>query len=317
MRKNNVKEVYLENLHGFYLNEKILFDYLVSEKVKVVYIMADESAIWGSCFYNPGCDLYKQSCVGCPKLHRWQLRLFNEPARRAFQIKQEAYPLLNAVFAAPEYVINTARNSILLKGRKTVIVDEAIDVTVNHPYDTKELRKDLVIDDNRIIIVCVAPNDSRHTNKGVTYFIEAAKSLENDERFVFVHVGWQLKDKSGLPKNYIAIGFVRSQEVLAHYYSMGDLFVFPSLFDSMPNACLEALACGTPLLCFNTSGMPYIGDKTVLTLVEPKNVEQLVSIISTTTKKTQEKIDTCRNYALKRYDSRKYFAILASLMNEL
>ena len=110
---------------------------------------------------------------------------------------------------------------------------------------------------------------------------------------------------------------IHNNSLPEQYYSLGDLFVFPSLMDSMSNACLDALACGTPLLCFNTSGMPFLGDDSVLTLVEPESVDQLVDAISRTKKKTQEQIDTCRNYALKRYDSRKYFERLAVIMDSL
>ena len=104
---------------------------------------------------------------------------------------------------------------------------------------------------------------------------------------------------------------------MVEYYSLADLFVFPSLADTMPNACLEALACGSPLLCFNVSGMPYIGDESVMTLVEPENVVQMVDAICRITHKTQEIIDKCRNYALSRYDNQKYCEKLINVMKNI
>ena len=318
LKQRNCDGVFLVNVHGSYCNEKILFDYLAEEKIRVVYIMADESAVWGNCFYRPdGCTRYEQQCVGCPNLKSWQRRLFGESSHRAFVIKQNAYPKLRAAFVAPEFVINGAKISPLLKGLRTEIVDEAIDVTTAQPRETSALRKKLGIGEDKIVLVCVAPNDPGHYSKGVHFFIEAARRLEHDDRFQFVHVGWRAGNKSGLPANYIAIDYVKNQEELSYYYSLGDLFVFPSMADSMSNACLDALACGTPLLCFNTSGMPYLGDESVLTLVEPQNVDQLVEVINRTKKKTQAQIDTCRNYALKRYDSRKYFERLVDIMDSL
>ncbi len=318
LKANNCDGVFLVNVHGSYCNEKILFDYLVENNIRVVYIMADESAVWGNCFYKPdGCTRYEQQCVGCPMLKSWQRLLFGERAQRAFAIKKNAYPKLRAAFVAPEFVINGAKMSPLMKGLRTEIVDEAIDVMTAQPRDTSILRNKLGISEEKIVIVCVAPNDPGHRNKGVHFFIEAARRLEKDNRFQFVHVGWRAGKKTGLPSNYIAIDYVRNQEELSYYYSLGDLFVFPSLRDSMSNACLDALACGTPLLCFNTSGMPFLGDDSVLTLVEPESVDQLVDAISRTKKKTQEQIETCRNYALKRYDSRKYFERLMAIMDSI
>ena len=317
LKSNNCDGVFLVNVHGSYCNEKILFDYLVKENIRVVYIMADESAVWGNCFYYPGCKEYQQECVGCPLIKSWQKRLFLEPAHRANLIKGNAYPKMRAVFVAPEFVINGAKKSPLMQGMKMEIVDEAIDVSTARPRDTSMLRKQLGIAENKVVMMCVAPNDPGHYTKGVHHYIDAARHFENDERFVFVHVGWRAGEKTGLPKNYIAIDYVKNQEELSYYYSLGDLFVFPSVQDSMSNACLDALACGTPLLCFNTSGMPYLGDETVLTLVEANSVDQLYEVIARTGKKTPEQIDICRNYALKRYDSQKYFEKLTSIMKKL
>lgn len=317
LKRKRVKGVFLINLHGYYCNDRILLSFLAKYRVPVVYIMADESAIWGNCYYNPGCEQCNNQCMGCPLLKRWQKLLFKEPAHKSYLIKKEYYPKLRAEFVAPEFVINQAKRSSLMHNARMEIVDEAIDVNVATPKDTTDLRRKLGIHEDQIVIVCVAPNSPGNYTKGVHFFIEAAKCLENESRFKFVHVGWGAGEKKFLPSNYIAIDFVANQNELAQYYSLGDLFVFPSLFDSMSNACLEALSCGTPLLCFNISGMPYLGDETVLTLVEPGNVAQLVEVITKTRKKTKKKIDTCRNYALKRYDSKNYFEKLRTIMNSL
>ena len=316
LRRAAVKEIYIINLHGYILNEKLFLEYLVSDDIHVVYIMADESAFLGNCTYRLDCEEYRQGCVDCRDIKGLAKLICPNASKNAFATKKDAYSKIkNLSFVAPEFVIESAKTSPLMQGKRMEIVDEAIDVRVNTPKDTTALRKDLGIKDEQIVIVCVAPFS--YPRKGVKYFVEAAKRLEGDERFVFVQVGYDVKDKSGLPKNYIPIGYVNGQEVLTQYYSLADLFVFPSIQDTMPNACLEALACGSPLLCFNTSGMPYMADETVMTLVEARNVEQMVEVIKTTKKKTQATIDTCRNYALNRFDNQKYFEKLVSIMNSM
>lgn len=315
LRKLKVSNIYLINLHGLYLNEHILFDYLVSDGIRVVYIMADESAFLGNCFYRNGCEKYKSECHGCHLQNSLQRIISPDASYKAYLIKHSAYTQMNAVFVAPEFVIKSAKESPLLAGCRTEIIDEAIDVNRNCPKDTTSLQESLGIDPKKVVIGCVAP--FRDPRKGVKYFLEAARHLENDNRFVFIQVGYNLSNKSRLPKNYIPIGFVKNQETLAEYYSLADLFVFPSLADTMPNACLEALACGSPLLCFNVSGMPFIGDETVMTLVPEKDVEQMVEVILKTHKKDEKVINICRNYAIQRYDNQKYFQKLENTMNSL
>lgn len=315
LRDMKVTEIYLLNLHGLYLNERILFDYLVKDKIKVVYIMADESAFLGNCFYRNDCDKFTNECKNCHLLKPWQKIIKPEASHRAFMIKHDAYKKMSAVFVAPEFVIMSAKESPLIENCNTEIIDEAIDVTKNTPQNVSALRKELGIADDKIVIGCVAPfMDPR---KGVRFFLEAAKRLENDERFVFVQVGYNAPSREGLPKNYIPIGYINNQDTLVEYYSLADLFVFPSLADTMPNVCLEALASGTPLLCFDISGMPYIGDESVMTLVEAENVDQMVEVILKTTPKTQATINTCRNYALSRYDNQKYCEKLAHTMKNI
>ena len=148
------------------------------------------------------------------------------------------------------------------------------------------------------IILCIAPS-----YKGVEYFDELARRFRNNKEFFFIHIG-SGGDESH--DNYLHIDFVKENADLVDYYSMADLFVFTSLADTMSNACLESLACGTPLLVFNISGMPYLLDSTVGTLVEPGNVDQMETVVLKTEKKDDAIIARCRNYALKRYDSKEY-----------
>lgn len=316
LHKLGVKEIYIVNLHGHVLNEKMFLDYLIKDDIHVVYIMADESAFLGNCVYRAGCEEYLNECRNCKNIKGVAKFSCPNASKKAYQIKKSAYQQLkNITFVGPEFVILAAKTSPLLDGKRLEIVDEAIDVSINIPRDTASLRKELGIKENQIIIGCVAPFS--YPRKGVRFLVEAARKIENDDRFVFVQVGYDVKDKTGLPKNYIPIGYVSGQELLTKYYSLADLFVFPSLHDTMPNACLEALSCGSPLLCFNTSGMPYMADETVMTLVEAENVDQMVEVILHTKKKDEEIINRCRNYALKRFDNQKYFEKLVTIMNSM
>lgn len=315
LRSKKVTGVFLMNLHGYYLNEKLFFEFLAHDKISVVYLMVDEAPYLGNCTYSNGCSLFKQKCIGCRNIKGWQRALFGEVSHKAFLIKDKGYRNMKVTFVAPEFVVNNAQESPLTHGYKMVIVDEAIDINKNIPCDTKDLKERLGITESKFIIGCVAPYS--YERKGVRYLVEAAKQFENDDRFVFVQVGYDIKDKSRLPANYIPIGYVANQSELVSYYSLFDLFVFPSLSDTMPNTCLEALSCGTPLLCFNVSGMPYIADDTVMTLVDPMDVGQMVDVIKRVQHKTNETIMKCRDYAVKRYDNQMYFGKLLNVMRNM
>ena len=313
LRNHKTDTIFIISLHTYYINEEMLFDYLSEDKVNVIYVMIDEYAYLGRCPYNIGCEKYKTGCGNCP--FRYCFSMFGDSSAKIWKIKKAAYQGVKgrAIFVGPEFVINESKKSPLMEGVKTAVVDEAVDVQFYHPVDTTSLKKELGISDKQIVITHIAPMSQ--PAKGGSDFIKIAKAFENNKRYAFVHVGYDVKNKSGLPDNYIAIGYVTNQNKLVSLYSLGDLMIFPSIQDTMSNACLETLSSGTPLLCYDISGMPYIGDKSVMTLVEAGNIEAMIEVVKTINSKTQDQINTCRNYALARYDNRKYFDKLIEAAN--
>lgn len=316
LKQESIDTIYAINLHGYYLNEELFLKYIAENDIRLVYIMADESPFLGMCTYHHSCENYKNRCVNCPRKKGWTKVIQPKSAEMAYDIKERYYTAIeHSCFVAPEFVINKAVKSPLMFGKKLEILDEAIDTDFFSPKDTTSLRKELSIEESKIVIVCVAPLS--YTRKGVCYFIEAARKLEHDDRFVFLHVGYDRSDRTGLPKNLQVFSPIYDQSRLSLFYSIADLFVFPSTNDTMPNACLEALSSGSPLLCFDISGMPYILDETVGTLVEARNVDQMVEVISRTPHKSQETINRCREYALKRYNNKEYAAKLIQIGESL
>lgn len=310
----NIDAIYLVNLHANYINEEMVFKYAVKNDIPIVYIMADEYPFLGKCGYNKGCDNYKSGCGNCPQKRDYPQSWFFDRSKKKYRIKEKYYPKLRATFVAPKFVIEKAKTSPLMKGLSLVELDESINVDKYRPY--RDAKKYIGIPEDKIAIITIVPYNGKLDRKGGYYFQLLAKSLENDDRYVFIHVGYRA-DTSDCPSNMRCIGFVSDQDELIRYYSAADLFVFPSLEDTMPNTCLEALSCGSPLLCFNISGMPYIADNLCGTFVEPESVEELKRVVLSTHIKSKEIIDYCRNYALKRYDSKEYFGKLIKIMSSL
>ena len=315
-KKKQIDTIYILNIHQWYINEKMLLNYIAKNNLALVYIMIDEYAFLGRCCFSLGCSHFITGCGRCPSLKDYYPPTwFFDRSATIFKMKKKAYSRIRrSVFVSPEFQIKLSKLSPIMKGKHTEIVDEGIDISVYTPKDTTELKKSLGISEDKIVLLSAAPfSDPR---KGCEYFLKLAYEFENDERFVFVHIGFDV-DNVATPKNFIKVGYIYDQNKYAEYLSMGDLLIFLSFADTLSNTCMAALACGTPLLCFNISGMPYLGDSSVLTLVEPRNFEQLSAEVDTTQKKTDEKRNVCRAYAERRFDQRKYNEKLIALAESL
>ena len=305
LKDQYIDTVILLSLHGNYLNQPLLFKYLSEENILTFYLMIDEYPYVGKCTGTEGCTKFKQGCGNCKALKLHTPTLFFDWSAELYKMKQTNYDKVPRIaFAGPEFVINQAKLSPMMKNRKLYVLDEAINTTIYQPQPTAELKKQLGISEDKIVIVTATSDLPPY--KGAEYFDKVAGLLEADDRFIFVRIA---NDRQGLEhrsKNLIIRGYVEELKEMAVYFSMADKFFFPSLQDTMSNTCLEALACGSPLMCFNISGNPYLGNEEVLTLVEPKNVKEAAEKIKETNKKTPEDIQKYRNYALSRFDSRDY-----------
>ena len=222
-----------------------------------------------------------------------------------FYAKKKAYDKVkDLTFVGIEYVVEKAKKSALLKNAKFKIMDEAVDLrNTYYPRDTKKLRERLGISCNSNVVVTVAPFlDER---KGCKYYLELAKRMQSNRNIIFVHVGFN-GDKKICPQNYIPISYVADQNELAEFYSLGDLFVCTSLAETIPASCLEALSCGTPILGFDVTGMPYCADKKHGTFVNVGDIDAMIDVINKTSTKTEDVIISCRKYAESRYDAVDY-----------
>jgi len=84
-------------------------------------------------------------------------------------------------------------------------------------------------------------------------------------------------EELGLEGRVVFTGYIAADDLPA-LLSGARLFAFPSLYEGFGLPVLEALACGTPVVCSNVSSLPEVaGDAAVL--VDPLDVEGLAAAL--------------------------------------
>jgi len=315
LKKFNPDIVWLGNLHGYYVSEFRLMQYLKKSKCYVIYSMPDEYAFVGKCTNTYNCEKFKVRCEKCPHLRDYPKSLFFDNSSMLFDKKKKVYDGFNKIiFRSAPYIIERAKESALIGDKQLLAVDSTVDVrSLYYPRSSNQLREQLSIPNEAIVVLNCAPYSSNI--KGVKYFLAAARILIK-YNIIFINIGFD-GNKNECPTNYIAIPYVSNPDVLSEYYSLADAYVCTSIADAMPNTCLEALGCGTPILGFNISGVPYVADKDHGKFIEPINANTLAQAIKEIPRKTADMIKSCHEYAIARYDLAISNASISKLIDDL
>lgn len=256
LRKENPDIIHLHNLHGYYLNLPILFDYLSKEfDGKIYWTFHDCWPITGHCahFSAIGCDKWKRGCSKCPNKMVYPVSLFLDASTQNYKDKKRMFcSLKNLTIITPsEWMAGWIRKSFL--GQFPVkVINNGIDLNVFvFTKPEKEIIDKYKINTRKKIILGVAGIWSKY--KGLEDFISLAKRLP--EEYQIVLVGLSRKQLHGLPDNVIGIERTENAKELAMIYSLAHVFMNPSLEESFSLVTVEAIACGTPVITLDTSAV--------------------------------------------------------------
>ncbi len=236
--------VWLHNLHGYYLNVELLFDYLKNSRKKVLWTLHDCWAFTGHCphFDLIGCEKWKTGCGSCPQSREYPVSLFWDGSHANFARKRRAFS------GVPDLTLITPSQWLARLAGESFLGEYPVQVVPN-PIDTEifrptagDFRRRYGLE-NRKFLLGVA---SKWTNrKGLEDMVYLSRHLDA----ALVLVGQCKK----LPETILALPKMDSRQ-LAEVYSAADLFVNPTYEDTYPTVNLEARACGCRVVSYDTGG---------------------------------------------------------------
>lgn len=256
LREERPDIIHLHNLHGYYLNLPVLFDYLSKEfEGKVFWTFHDCWPITGHCahFSAVHCNKWKQGCNRCPNKTVYPISLFWDASRRNYEDKKRMFcSLQNLTIITPsEWMAGWIRESFL--GKYPVIV-------VNNGINLKTFFRRKPVENifqiygiNREKKILLGVSSVWNELKGMGDFLALAKELP--EEYQIVLVGLTKRQVRSLPNNIIGIQRTDNVEELTMLYSMAHIFINPSLQESFSLVTVEAIACGTPVIVLDTSAV--------------------------------------------------------------
>ena len=268
MKKQNFDIIHLHNIHGSYINHSLLFNYIKKHNKKVIWTLHDCWAFTGYCPYYDmvNCNKWKTRCSDCPQKGKSlsdNSGIMHRKKEKWFSGVKDLTLVANSKWTAEQ-----AKQSFL-KNYPVKVIYNGIDLSIFKPTESDFRQKHNCAD--KYIILGVAFGWGER--KGLDVFIELAKRLPDN--YSIVLVGTDEKVDGVLPENIISIHRTQNQKELAEIYTVADVFVNPTREEAFGLVNIEALACGTPGITFNTGGSPECYDETCGIVVKKNDIDAM------------------------------------------
>lgn len=243
--------IHLHCIHGYYINIKLLFEYIKKNNIKVIWTQHDCWSITGHCAYFDaiGCEKWRIGCYKCEQLSTYPASRVLDNSEWNWKNKKELFSGVDLTIVTPcIWLSNIIKKSFLGKNPIKVIYNGIdTDVFKNNKSDFK---KKYGIEGKKLILGVAGEWTER---KGLKDFVKLNADLDS-KKYVIVVVGVTEKQKKELPEGIIAINRTENVKELAEIYSSADIYFNPTYEDNFPTTNLEALACGTLVITYDTGG---------------------------------------------------------------
>ena len=309
--------IHIHNIHGYFLNYKVLFDYLSKTDIPVIWTVHDCWLYTGHCYHyaSAGCEKWRTHCEKCPQKRAFPTSLWIDRSRQNFADKRDAFTSLKnlTIVTVSEWMKGEMSHSFLRECNFKVIHNGInLDVFDVQP-DDKAVREKYGLGDKKIILGLASIWSKE---KGWDDFVKMSEMLNDDE--VIVMVGVTEKQQEQLPKGVVGIRRTENVRQLAELYSAATAFVNPTWQDNYPTVNLEAIACGTPVVTYRTGGSVEAVTEETGYVVEQGDVAGLLKAVRDIKNNGKEQYTAkCRAYALANFRKEERYADYLKLYEDL
>lgn len=301
--------IHLHNLHGYYLDIRVLFEFLKNYGKPVVWTLHDCWAFTGHCAYFSfvNCDKWKTGCGGCPQKNAYPASFLLDDSKKSYSEKKRLFTGVNNLhIVTPSDWLNGLVKESFLGDFSIHTINNGIDLSVFRPVESSFKEKHNLR--GKKIVLGIA--NIWEKRKGLDDFIELSKILPNNIKIVLV--GLTEKQIAALPSNIVGITRTANINELVELYSAADIFVNPTKEDNFPTVNIEAIACGTPVITYNTGGSGEMLNEKCGIVVLTGDVRALAKAIQDIDLNS----DDCVNHA-KNFEKNKQYNVYMELYKNI
>ncbi len=251
--------IWLHNLHGYYVNYKLLFDWIKTHDVQVKWTLHDCWAFTGHCAYFSaiGCSAWKSLCDNCPQKETYP-KAFTSRARYNFEEKKAAFSEVAdlEIYTPSQWMADLVKQSFL-GCYKVSVRENQIDTEIFCKRES-DFRKQYGLEAVRIVLGVASVWEKR---KGLDVFLKLADLLDDGYKVVLVGLNPSQIEQVSSHANVIALPRTSSPIELAEIYSAADVFVNPSVEETFGLTTAEAASCGAKVIVYKGTACEEVAQK--------------------------------------------------------
>ncbi len=285
IRKYDPDVIHLHNIHGYYVNIEVLFNYLRTCEKKIIWTLHDCWPFTGHSAYCDAvnCERWINGCYDCPNKKDYPASFCDCSKKNWIRKKGLMNQIPNMTMITPSnWLAGLVRKSFLAQ-YPVKVIHNGIDSTQFFPMEN-DFRKVKGIDDKFMILGVATVWDEM---KGYSDYLKLADILGT--QFKVVMLGLTKDQIKKLPENILGLERTNSIKELAYLYSAADLFINLSYCENYPTVNIEAMACGTPVLTYDTGGSPESIKKYKGIVIERGDVAAVVQAVRRYQKENKRK----------------------------
>jgi glycosyltransferase involved in cell wall biosynthesis len=222
----------------------------------IVWTLRDMWSFTGGCHYTAGCDRYRVGCGACPQLSSADPM---DLSARVWLRKLRAWRDIDLwLVPISGWLADCARSSTLFDEHPIEVIPNGVDTNRFRAHDMSVARLHWDLPQDRRLILFGGIDPLRDPRKGFPQLVEALRRLAADgwaKRAMLVVFGakpdGEIPD-CGIPTRFV--GHISNDDDLSRLCAAADVMATPSLQEAFGKTLIEAMACGTPVVAFNTGG---------------------------------------------------------------
>ncbi|MGG5208971.1 glycosyltransferase [Chryseobacterium sp. MIQD13] len=240
-----------------FLNSTDLANIHKATRSKIYNITVDMNHFTGGCHFSWGCEGYMNSCDHCPAItDESQKQVAKDNLERKYENAQKAD---FQIIAGSGLTLEQAGKSKIYRNQETIYnINSLIDTTLLNDKNKSIAKNIFSLSDDNFYILTGAQN-MEDPRKGFKYLIEALELLDQElpedmkKKINLLVVSNSInKEFDRVTFKKQKIDYIKDYRLLSLLYQATDVFINSSIEDSGPMMVSEALACGTPVVGFDT-----------------------------------------------------------------